>query len=918
MFKRLILITSLCFSFAFAQISQAQAISAIKANPSLLNTPQAQAEMSNIGISKSEVLSKLRAKDIGSKTKVTAKKANNKITLSEKVVDVKNTKKAYNKNPVYINPFQYKQNSILLQELKAEQSIKHRANLKRFGISFFKNRNNLNTSSLPTPSYYVLSYGDIISIWIYGAKNDNFLLKIDNNGDINIPKYGPLHIAGLQFGEAKNYIKKRLKKVYENANIAVNIANYSTIQVNLVGDVVAPGVYNVNALSSVKNLLILAHGVKANGSLRNVLIKRDGKLLASIDFYKLLLNGDEGMNIILRSNDTVLVPKAKKIVSIDGQVNDPAKFELNSSDTLANLIKYAGGIKANASRYGLIVERYANHKILKTISVDLKNVKRFKLLNDDKVYVYSIDKIHKKSIYFYGNVVRPGEKELGKDKSLRDFLQNKISKLSLKGVFLKDTLFSYALLKRKTADLGTKVINFNLAKVLNGASDIKLKNNDEIYIFNKYNSNVVPYITISGTPVIKPGKYRYYKNIKIKDLIEMAGTTSYYNNLSEVKITTFHTKNFMPKTIILKGKMIQNYKLHPFDQIEIYDYYKLHPIKTVNIYGQVNLPNKYPLNANMTLKQAIYLAGGFTPKAYKKDIEIIRYYIKDNKRKTKIIEVPFYNINRFVLKDYDEINVHTIPDWGKRKTVTVKGQVNFPGTYVIESGEKLASIIQRAGGYTKNAFLNGVVFTRESIRKLQRKRMKQAILELKQKAIALSVNPSQLGQGDKKINLVNVTNMIDKITTEAENLEPIGRISVHLERNLKDFKNSKSNIVLKNKDTIIIPSTNDTILVVGQVMSPTAIVYESNDVSYYIEKAGGLSQRADSDAMFVVHADGSAQKVKSGWFSDSSTHIVRRGDTIVVPQKLIHYTGMQLTKDLSSIFYKFALTIAAMHTVGAL
>lgn len=920
MLKKFLLIISFLVSSTFAQISQSAAISAVQANPALLNTPEAKALMSEKGINKSEVLSKIAATKSKGEDKTTVTKAKNNLSKTNSL-DLKKEKfniKKNGNNNVFMNPLRYKGNNQILKDLRVKQSIKRTKKLSRYGINFFKNRNSLDVSSLPVPSYYILSNKDVVSIWIYGAKNENFSLKIDNKGDINIPKYGPLHIAGLQFDEVQKYIKKKLKKVYPNINIVINIKNYSTIQVNLVGDVVAPGVFNINSLSTIKNLLIASGGVKPTGSLRNVILKRNRKIIATIDFYKLLQNGDDGMNIILRSNDTVFIPKADKIVSIDGEVNNPAKFELKPNETLDNLLKYAGGIKSSASKFGFVVKRYVKNEKLKTIEVDLKDAKKFKLLNDDKIYVYKIDKIHKESIYLYGNLVRPGERELNKSRSLRELLKNEISKLSLKGVFLDDTLFSYALLKRKTNSLDKKIENFNLADVLNGKSDVKLKNDDEIYIFNQYNSNLTPYVIISGTPIIKPGKYRYYKNIKIPDLIAIAGTAAYFKNFNKIKVTTYHTKDFMPKTTVISGKIAENYKLYPFDQIKVYDYYKQNHIKKVNISGEVNIPNSYILNKNMTLKQLIETAGGFTQKAYKKEFEVVRYFIKNDKREKKIIEVNFKDLDKFVLKNYDEVNIHKIPNWNNRRTVNIKGEVNFPGTYVISAGDTLDDLIKRAGGYTQNAFLRGAIFTRKSIKVLQRKSQKEAIIELRQKALALSSSPNKVGEGNKKIDLISITNMIDKISAEAQKLQPIGRVSIKLDNNLTKFKTSKSNLILKDKDALMIPSKNDTILVMGEVMSPTAVVYESNDVNYYIQKAGSFGPRADKDGVFVVHADGSAQRVEEGWFSGQSSHIIKRGDTIIVPQKLITYTNMQIAKDVSSIFYNFALTAAAMSAVGAL
>ena len=135
-----------------------------------------------------------------------------------------------------------------------------------------------------------------------------------------------------------------------------------------------------------------------------------------------------------------------------------------------------------------------------------------------------------------------------------------------------------------------------------------------------------------GTPIVKPGKYRYYDNIKIADLLAIAGTTSYFGNLNKIKVTTYHTKDFMPKTTIITGAQAKSYKLYPFDSIEVYNYYAQNHIKTFRISGAVNTPDRYSLNTNMTLAEAIATAGGFNEKAYKKNVEIVRYYIKNNKR----------------------------------------------------------------------------------------------------------------------------------------------------------------------------------------------------------------------------------------------------------------------------------------------
>ena len=387
MFKKIIILISLSLSIAFAVPSQKELINAVKANPALLDTPQAKAEMSKNGITKNDILSKINAMDSNTTKKEKFVKTKNSIDLNK----TNDSNLPNIKQSSILNPLRYQENRELLNKVNKNKAIKTKRKLQRYGLSFFRNKNSLDNNSIPVPSYYILSPGDTVSIWTYGAKNENFNLTIDNNGNINIPKVGPLHVAGKRFGEIETYIQDKINTAHNSTNAIVNISTYSTIQVNLVGDVVAPGVYNINALSTVKNLLIASHGVKPTGTLRDIVIKRDGKILDSIDFYKLLQNGDESVGVILRANDTIFVPKAQKIVSIYGEVHEPAQFELKPNETLQDLIKYASGIKSSASKYGLLVQRYIKNETIKTIEVDYADVKKFKLLNNDKVYVYAID-----------------------------------------------------------------------------------------------------------------------------------------------------------------------------------------------------------------------------------------------------------------------------------------------------------------------------------------------------------------------------------------------------------------------------------------------------------------------------------------------------------------------------------------------
>ena len=912
MFKKIIFSIVILSTYILAEPTQAQAMTMIKSNPALLNTPQAKAEMAKRGIDKSQVLQKVNS--IPSEENNTLIEVENDIADNVQLLESKEDIVEEEKYILYANPLAYKGNAEKLKDIKSKQNEISTKSLKRFSKTFFTNKNTLNSSSLPVPSYYIINKNDTISIWIYGGVNKNIEAIVDNNGNINIDTLGPIKVAGLEFKKVNEILKAQLSSAFAGAEVALNISSYSTIQITLTGDVNGAGVYNIASLSTIKDLLIISGGVKENGSVRDIIIKRDGKILKNIDFYELLLGENEGVSTLLRSGDIVFVPKAQKIVAIDGGVVNPALYELRDNENLDSLIKYAGELKANASKSGIKVQGFNDNEKLVVDNINFNDAKNKKLQNSDKVYVYSIDAVHKESIYLYGNVVRPGNRNV--EKSLSALLKKEISTFGLKGVFLDNTLFTYAMIKSKNEDLTTSVSRFNLSHVISKKDDVKLKVDDEIYIFNKLDSELNPYVTIIGSVVSQVGEFQYYSGLTVSDLIQIAGIKAPYDT-SKIKVVTYNTKDLMPFTKIIDLKDASNYLLSAYDEVELYDYYDLNQISIATISGQVNLPKDYNINSNMTLNELIITAGGLTQKAYKSSCEIIRYHIVNDERVKEIINIPLSKANKFKIKNFDEITIKTIPNWSERKSVTLKGEVKFPGTYVIEYGDKLADVIKRAAGFTNEAFLYGAVFSRESVKELQKKRLRESLVKLKQKAAAMGSVPKAVGQSDGK-TMSDTANTIDSLSKEAEALQPIGRVTIELKNDIELFSKSSSNLSLKDKDELIIPSFNDTVLVMGQVMNPTAIIYDDDDdVATYLSKAGGLTQLADDDNIYVIHANGEAQKYSAGIFLSDSVN-VKTGDVIVVPQELVTTTGMQFAKDISGILYQFAVTAAALTTVGAL
>jgi protein involved in polysaccharide export with SLBB domain len=908
----------------YASLNIAQMQSALEANPDLLNTPEAQAMMRQKGINASDIKARLNknkkldtkvidSSDIENKIDVVdANESNTSLSmLSTHRVD---TKKIDDEKSIRLNPFAYKTSEELRKELRLKQQTLIQSKLARYSSSFYTNKNTIDLKSLPTPEDYIISTGDALNILIYGDRNVEYDLDVKNDGSVNLEYIGPVKVAGMTYKEAKEHLKSKLKKHFPLSSFDISISKYSSIQVTLVGDVKHPGLYNLSSFSTVKDLLIASKGVRKSASVRNITIKRDSQIVGQLDLYALLFKGEKIKNSLLKQGDVVVVHKAKKLVSIDGYVNHAAIFELKKGETLAKLIAYAGGMKAKASKSNIKVERYSENAIKQSFNLAYTQAKNFKMQDGDRVYIYPLDFSANKSVNIYGNVIRPGSYNIAHQGTLNELLNKQLIH-GLNKFFLPETCFKYAIIKRYSPSLNYVIKSFNLRKVMQGKEYVALQPQDEIYIFSQNDIYASSYVTTNGKILIKPGKLKYFQGMTISDAINASGVDGIIDD--RVRVTTINTKDRMPQTKFYSLKQEGNTLLYPFDDIEVYDYYKTHILSPVTIKGEVVNPTTVFYEKGMTLYKLLNVAGGLTPKAYKNDIEIVRYYINDkNMRTNKNIHINLAKINpkTYMINKYDEVTVHKIPNWGEKKTISIKGEVKFPGVYTIETGEKLEDVLKRAGGFTKDAFVQGAILTRESIRKNQITQYNSSLARLKRELAIFNAMPAN---SKNSLGSAQTSSTLSEVINEAKKYQPIGRISIKLDNNLTLLKKSEFNLTLKDKDTLYVPSQIDTVTVFGEVFNPTSFVYDKDkSVNEYIAMASGLSKAADEDNIYVIHADGTSAPLKSGWFSTATK--IQKGDTIVVPVYVKETSQLQVWDSISKILASFALTAAAVHTLGVL
>ncbi|CAA6812868.1 MAG: Unknown protein [uncultured Campylobacterales bacterium] len=862
-----------------------------------------------------------KSKQIKSETVKSSTPSTISIQKKEESLPIKKKRVKINEKTIEVsNPFTFKKNKDLLTKYQSLKINNSSDKLYRFSESFFKNSNKLEPSNLPTPNKYKLKTKDILKITINGPKYIEYKVQIDKNGNINVPNVGNINIANQTFIDAKNKIKNRLETAYPNIDIFIDVNEFASIQIQISGNVKNPGIYNIPAFSSIKDVLILSNGINNIGSLRNIKLI-SGDKIHTIDLYK-VFGASQANDTLLKNKDKIYIPKADKLISLKGEVSSPAIYELKNSENFRSLFKYASGLSPKANKNKIKLTRYQNNKTRKTYTLSLNQLYSYYPVNGDTIEIYPISVLESMQVLIQGNILRSGSYEIPSDKSLKTL----ILKSQKQGNFFLSNLSDVVSIKRNSLKNNTIEIT-SLENILNGLEKISLNTNDEVYFFNNLELKENPYIYVKGRVLTAPVKIQFNSNMRIKNLSNIVNfRNEIYLDVDNNECKNLkkncrrelikNDKNVLIKRITndgIKEYLIDTstnpyFELKAFDEVEYFDYYQNNKKIQVSIYGEILRSGVYNKVSNMILSDLIELSGGLNKKAYTNKIEIVRYSIINNQREKKVYTLSLNKNLNFKLEDDDEVFIRRIPNYNDKKSVYLSGEIMFPGRYAIENGESLADIIIRAGGYSRNAFLDGAVFTRASIKELQKIELDKSLRELKTKSALIAASPEDIGE-DKSNLMANINNIIE----EAKKIEVIGRLSIDLNNEL-----DSNYTILENNDRLYIPTVNSTVTIVGEVFNPTSFVYKPNlKLQDYLKKAGGLKYSADNKSIYIVKANGEAKKVKNGWFfKDNPT--ISLGEIIVIPKKINIKSKMSIFKDVAEITYKLAVTIASLHTVGAI
>jgi polysaccharide biosynthesis/export protein len=731
--------------------------------------------------------------------------------------------------------------------------------LKPFGYDLFEGVPSTfaPVTDIQVPVDYIVGPGDRLVIQLYGNEPSRYELTVERDGRVNFPKLGPIMVSGMSFDAARDIIEQRVAKQMIGTRVSVTIGELRSIRVFVLGEAEKPGSYTVSGLSTMTNALFVSGGVKKIGSLRNIQLKRDGRLITTLDLYDLLLHGNNSGDRQLLPGDVIFIPPIGNTLSVDGAVRRPAIYELKGEKTVEQAIDIAGGLLPDADDKLGQLERILPSRLREMRNVDLTTAagRGTELANGDRLKIPAIRPTLENSVVLSGYVFRPGQFEYRPGLRLTDVL----------GSFdeLRPNADEHYIMIRREVppDQRVEVISADLRRALaarGSPADPELRPRDKIYVFDLSTDRerillpVIRDLQLQATPdkpeqivsidgrVKAPGHYPLEPTMHVSDLIRAGGSLEDSAFSGQAEITRYE------------------------------------------------------------------VSGGDARKT-----ELIAVDLAAIRRGDAGADL--------LLKPYDVLIIKPIPQWVEPGVIELVGEVRFPGKYPIHQGETMKSVLQRAGGFTEFAFPEGAVFIREELKKREKdqlellaNRLQSDLAALSLEAVAGSAATNSGGGGAAQGLAVG-----QQLMNQLRDTKPVGRLVIDVDRVIKGPVGAPEDVVLRDGDKLLIPKKTQEITILGEVQSPTSHVYEAGLTrDDYIGRSGGTTQKADRKRIYVVRANGDViSGERSGWFRRTQSIEMRPGDTIVVPLDTERVRALPLWQAVTTIIYNLAVALLAVRSV---
>lgn len=750
-----------------------------------------------------------------------------------------------------------------------------------YGASLFQNVPSTFSplDNSPVPSDYVLGPGDEVRIRVWGQVNFNANLRIDRTGDIFLPQIGAFHAAGLRFDELQQRLHDSVARVYRNFQLIAEMGQIRSVQVYVTGEARRPGVYTVSSLATLVDALFASGGPSVQGSMRRIELRRGSNVVTTLDLYKILVDGDKAQDTKLLPGDLIFIPPVSQQVALLGSVGRPAIYEIVNGDTVTSVLHSAGGTSALASEARASLERTVEHSGRQTMEVRLDTTGLATLVKDgDVIQIIPLVTHFQKTVTLRGNTANPGRFSWHEGMRLSDLIPDRESLLT------RDYWW-------RRAQLGLAAPEFQPIRALSelrqpGApidllrpvpqSSQQNPSNSQTTPSNPqdpYNSSEDPYQQFDTNPLVPANPQDHNAQTEKAD----RQSTTARGNQSAIGDQDEEVQNSLtpPKS---RRTMIRLSVAEIDWSYAVIERMDPTTLKTQLVQFDLGkLVNQHDPSQDLALQPG----------------DVVSVFSQSD------IHVPIAEQTTFV---------------------RLEGEFAHSGTYSVIPGETLRGLVNRAGGLSPNAYLYGSVFTRESTRILQQRRIDESIhqmtLEMQRGNLALAANPISTAGDLAGVAAAQSTER--ELVAQLQQIRANGRIVFQFRPDSAGL-DTIPEIKLENGDTFLIPSVPSTVNVLGAVFNQNSFIYHpGGEVRSFLDLAGGPNSNADRKREFVIRANGavlSRTVVKGVWGNEFYHLKLYPGDTIIIPEKTIKPSALRGVLDWTQVFSQLAFGAAAINVL---
>jgi protein involved in polysaccharide export with SLBB domain len=725
------------------------------------------------------------------------------------------------------------------------------AGLKPFGYDLFNDSPSTfaPVTDVPVPSDYIVGAGDELMVQLYGSQNRSFRLTVGRDGRVSFPELGPISVAGKNFNAVRADLESRVSRQMIGVRASVSMGDTRSIRVFVLGEAIRPGSYTVSGLGSITTALYSSGGIKPTGSLRDIQLKRQGAVIRRLDLYDLLLRGDTSNDAKLLQGDVIFIPPVGATVAIDGEVKRPAIYELRGEAQVADLVALAGGLTNEADNSRVAMVRVNENRQRVVVNVPLNTPD-------------------------------------GRSERLRNGDSLRVLRLRPTvdaGVSIEGHVFRPGLVAWREG--------LRLSDVIGSVDELK-PNADLGYVLVRRE--------------LPPDRRVSVLSADLSAALRAPGSRADLQLSPRDRITVFDAES--SRRVVL-DPLLEDLRRQARPE---------QPTAVVSIGGRVRAAGDYPLEPGMRVSDLLRAGGNLQDAAFGGRAELTRYKINGEGRSTELIDIDLAAVlagdptaDR-VLQPFDFLNIKEVPEWSEQESVTIAGEVRFPGTYPIRRGETLRSVLERAGGLSSLAFPSGAVFTRKELQEREQAQIDRLAERLQSDLAASALQASQATQSGSAQALAVGQALLEQL----KGTEAVGRLVIDLDRVLAARAGSADDVVLRDGDRLAIPKTKQEVTVIGEVQNTTSHLYRANLTrDDYIGLSGGLTRKADRGRIYIVRADGSVVSGEnSGWFRRGAMVSVKPGDTIVAPLDTERLPPLPLWQAVTGILYNVAISVAAVNS----